>query len=81
MVHLFMLEIMKTLPGECSSGMSTACKQAYLVVLTVNVMVVFFCFYDVFGLFFFLSCLHTAGESSTDLLAGRASYKVGANTY
>jgi len=52
MVHLLMLAVLekKNIPGECSSGLFTACKRAYLVVLTVNVMVVFFCFYDVFFL-------------------------------
>lgn len=68
------------LTGECSFDLFSACKQAYLVVLTVNVIVVYFWFYDVVFCFF-LSCLCSVGFKQHKPLAGRASYKVGANTY
>lgn len=58
------------LSGECSFDLFTACKQAYLVVLTVNVIVVFLLLWC-FETFFFLSCLCSVGKSSTNLwLAG-----------
>lgn len=41
------------LSGECSFDLFTACKQAYLVVLTVNVIVVFLILWCFFSLTFF----------------------------
>lgn len=56
----------RNLFGECSFDLFTACKQAQLIVLTVNVIVIFL-LYDVF----FLSCLCSVSKSSTNLwLAG-----------
>lgn len=56
----------RNLFGECSFDLFTACKQAQLIVLTVNVIVIFL-LYDVF----FLSCLCSGSKSSTNLwLAG-----------
>lgn len=43
------------LSGECSFDLFTACKQAYLVVLTVNVIVVFLIFMMFWNFFFFLA--------------------------
>lgn len=70
------------LSGECSFFLFTACKQAYLVVLTVNVVVVFlilWCFE--FFFFFFFSCLCSVGKSSTNLWLAGPHTKVVANTY
>lgn len=50
-----MLAVLETYLENVAFDLFTACKQASLVVLTVNVIVVFFCFYDGLKLFFFLA--------------------------
>lgn len=53
--------------GECSFDLFTACKQAFLVVLTVNVLVVFLILWCYKTIFFSFSRLCSVGKSSTNL--------------
>lgn len=72
-----MLVVLETYLENVAFDLFTACKQAYLVVLTVNVIVIF-CFYDVLKPFFLFvfSCLCSVGKSSTNLWLAKPHTKL-----